>query len=132
MKDFQYFKNILIDECYFVKLSDGMYKRFFEQVERRIVGFIVILYWLYFCMNGSMFKFFICICLCVFFQVLYYCQVSELFVKGFFFWLKYYDVMRIDLIKVRRNFFGVDFDDVSLFDEFWCVDLYGYFIFIVK
>lgn len=132
MKDFQHFKNILIDECHLVKPSDGMYKRFFEQAERRIVGLTATPYRLYSCMNGSMLKFLTRTRPRVFSQVLYYCQVSELLAKGFLSRLKYYDVTRIDLTKVRRNSSGADFDDASLSDEFRRVDLYGYLISIVK
>ena len=123
MKDFQHFKNILIDECHLVKPSDGMYKRFFEQAERRIVGLTATPYRLYSCMNGSMLKFLTRTRPRVFSQVLYYCQVSELLAKGFLSRLKYYDVTRIDLSKVRRNSSGADFDDASLSDEFRRVDL---------
>ena len=70
--------------------------------------------------------------MCIRDRVLYYCQVSELLAKGFLSRLKYYDVTRIDLTKVRRNSSGADFDDASLSDEFRRVDLYGYLISIVK
>lgn len=132
MKDFQHFKNILIDECHLVKPTDGMYKNFFENAERKIVGLTATPYRLYSCMNGSMLKFLTRTRPRVFSEVLYYCQVSELLAKGFLTRLKYYDVTRIDLTKVRKNSTGADFDDQSLSDEFRRVDLYGYLISIVK
>ena len=132
MDDFKHFKYILIDECHLVNPSEGMYADFFAAAERRIIGLTATPYRLCSTMNGSMLKFLTRTRPRVFSDVIYYCQVSELLARGFLTKLKYYDLTKIELVNVRRNSTGADFDDKSLSKEFERVDLYGYLISMVR
>ena len=60
----------------------------------------------------------------VFTDVIYHCQVSELLAKGFLASLKYYDITKLDLSRVRTNSTGADYDEKSLLQEFERVDIY--------
>lgn len=132
MEDFKHFKYILIDECHLVNPTEGMYADFFAAAERRIIGLTATPYRLCSTMNGSMLKFLTRTRPRVFSDVIYYCQVSELLARGFLTKLKYYDLTKIELVNVRRNSTGADFDEASLSKEFERVDLYGYLISMVR
>lgn len=132
MEDFKHFRYILIDECHLVNPTEGMYADFFAAAERRIIGLTATPYRLCSTMNGSMLKFLTRTRPRVFSDVIYYCQVSELLARGFLTKLKYYDLTKIELVNVRRNSTGADFDEASLSKEFERVDLYGYLISMVR
>ncbi|WP_289091828.1 DEAD/DEAH box helicase [uncultured Bacteroides sp.] len=132
MKEFNHFKYVLIDECHNVNAAAGMYADFFAAAERRVIGLTATPYRLCSTMNGSMLKFLTRTRPRVFSDVIYYCQVSELLARGFLTKLKYYDLTRIELVNVRRNSTGADYDDRSLSREFERVDLYGYLISMVR
>ena len=51
----------------------------------------------------------------VFTDVIYHCQVSELLAKGFLAKLKYYDITKLDLTRVRTNSTGADYDGKKAF-----------------
>lgn len=129
-KDFD--NGLIVHNCHLVNPSEGMYADFFSAAERRIIGLTATPYRLSSTMNGSMLKFLTRTRPRVFSDVIYYCQVSELLARGFLTKLKYYDLTRIELVNVRRNSTGADFDDRSLSKEFERVDLYGYLISMVR
>lgn len=133
MEDFKHFKYILIDECHLVGTSDDcMYGKFFEAADRRIVGLTATPYRLTRNMDGSILKFLTRTRPRVFQDVLYYCQVNDLLVKGFLTKLKYYDLTRLDLTRVAKNSTGADYNDKSLSAEFERVNLHNYTVGMVK
>lgn len=132
MEDFKHFKYILIDECHLVGTGDCMYTKFFEDSNRRIVGLTATPYRLARSMDGSILKFLTRTRPRVFQDVLYYCQVNDLLVKGFLTKLKYFDLTRLDLTRVAKNSTGADYNDKSLFEEFERVNLHNYTVGMVK
>lgn len=132
MEDFKHFKYILIDECHLVGTGDCMYTKFFEDSNRRIVGLTATPYRLARSMDGSILKFLTRTRPRVFQDVLYYCQVNDLLVKGFLTKLKYFDLTRLDLTRVTKNSTGADYNDKSLFEEFERVNLHNYTVGMVK
>lgn len=132
MEDFKHFKYILIDECHLVGTGDCMYTKFFEDSNRRIVGLTATPYRLARSTDGSILKFLTRTRPRVFQDVLYYCQVNDLLVKGFLTKLKYFDLTRLDLTRVAKNSTGADYNDKSLFEEFERVNLHNYTVGMVK
>lgn len=132
MDFFRHFKYIIVDECHLVNSQKGMYKDFFEDTNRQIIGLTATPYRLASGMGGAMLKFITRTRPKIFSDVIYYCQVSELLAKGFLAKLNYYDLTRIDLTRVRSNSTGADFDEESLSAEFERVGIYSYIINIVK
>lgn len=129
---FNHFKYILIDECHLVNAEKGMYKSFFEESKRKIIGLTATPYRLFSNMGGSQLRFITRTRPRIFSDVIYHCQVSELLAKGFLAKLKYFDMTRIELNNVRSNSTGADYDEKSLSEEFARVNFYGYLVSIVK
>mgnify|MGYP002647364870 FL=1 len=132
MDFFKHFKYVIVDECHLVNSNGGMYKTFFEDVQRKIVGLTATPYRLSTSGGGAMLKFITRTRPKIFSDVIYHCQVSELLAKGFLARLNYYDLTRIDLTRVRSNSTGADYDEKSLSAEFARVDIYNYIINTVK
>ena len=132
MDFFKHFKYVIVDECHLVNSNGGMYKTFFEDVQRKIIGLTATPYRLSTSGGGAMLKFITRTRPKIFSDVIYHCQVSELLAKGFLARLNYYDLTRIDLTRVRSNSTGADYDEKSLSAEFARVDIYNYIINTVK
>lgn len=144
LDDFNIFHKILIDECHLVNPRGGQYKEFIEAVEgRQVIGLTATPYRLGQTIDpktinskwkkyGSILKFLTRTRPRVFDQVLYHCQVKTLLEAGYLAKLRYFDMMRIDLDKVKVNTTGADYDDKSLFKEFERVGMYEYTLDIVK
>lgn len=132
MDFFKHFKYVIVDECHLVNSNGGMYKTFFEDVQRQIIGLTATPYRLSTSGGGAMLKFITRTRPKIFSDVIYHCQVSELLAKGFLAKLNYYDLTRIDLTRVRSNSTGADFDEKSLSAEFERVDIYNYILSTVK
>ena len=132
MDFFKHFKYVIVDECHLVNSNGGMYKTFFEDVQRKIVGLTATPYRLSTSGGGAMLKFITRTRPKIFSDVIYHCQVSELLAKGFLARLNYYDLTRIDLTRVRSNSTGADYDEKSLSAEFARVDIYNYITNTVK
>lgn len=132
MDFFKHFKYVIVDECHLVNSNGGMYKTFFEDVQRKIIGLTATPYRLSISGGGAMLKFITRTRPKIFSDVIYHCQVSELLAKGFLARLNYYDLTRIDLTRVRSNSTGADYDEKSLSAEFARVDIYNYIINTVK
>lgn len=132
MDFFKHFKYVIVDECHLVNSNGGMYKTFFEDVQRKIVGLTATPYRLSTSGGGAMLKFITRTRPKIFSDVIYHCQVSELLAKGFLARLNYYDLTRIDLTRVRSNSTGADYDEKSLSAEFARVDIYSYITNTVK
>ena len=136
MGEFGAFHKVIVDECHQVNPQNGMYKRFFEATERKIIGLTATPYRLASVQlppkfgkipqYGSMLRFITRSRPRIFSDVLYYCQVKELLQQGYLAQLRYFNLTRIDLANVKVNSTGADFDDRSLFNEMERVDLFGY------
>lgn len=111
MSFFKHFKHVLIDECHLVNPEKGMYKEFFEDEQRKVIGLTATPYRLCSGRGGAMLKFITRTRPKVFTDVIYHCQVSELLAKGFLASLKYYDITKLDLSRVRTNSTGADYDE---------------------
>lgn len=118
MRDFDCFKNIIIDECHYVNSKAGQYKMFIEAKNRQVVGLTATPYRLDRGIGGSMLKFLTRTRPRIFQKVIYCCQISELLSKGFLADLHYYDVTSLDLRRVRSNSTGADYDEKSLLAEY--------------
>lgn len=141
---FDEFHKILIDECHLVNPREGQYKEFIERVDgRQVIGLTATPYRLGQTIDpktinskwkkyGSILKFLTRTRPRIFDQVLYHCQIKTLLDAGYLANLRYFDMMRIDLDKVKVNSTGADYDDKSLFKEFERVGMYEYTLDIVK
>lgn len=118
MRDFDCFKNIIIDECHYVNSKAGQYKMFIEAKNRQVVGLTATPYRLDRGIGGSMLKFLTRTRPRIFQKVIYCCQIAELLSKGFLADLHYYDVTSLDLRRVRSNSTGADYDEKSLLAEY--------------
>lgn len=118
MRDFDCFKNIIVDEAHYVNSKAGQYKKFIEAKKRQVVGLTATPYRLDKCAGGSMLKFLTRTRPRIFSKVIYCCQIGELLSKGFLANLSYYDITSIDLRRVRSNSTGADYDEKSLIAEY--------------
>ena len=118
MRDFDCFKNIIVDEAHYVNSKAGQYKQFIEAKNRQVVGLTATPYRLDKCIGGSMLKFLTRTRPRIFSKVIYCCQIGELLSKGFLASLNYYDLTSIDLRRVRSNSTGADYDEKSLIAEY--------------
>lgn len=118
MRDFDCFKNIIVDEAHYVNSKAGQYKKFIEAKNRQVVGLTATPYRLDKCAGGSMLKFLTRTRPRIFSNVIYCCQIGELLSKGFLANLSYYDITSIDLRRVRSNSTGADYDEKSLIAEY--------------
>lgn len=118
MRDFDCFKNIIVDEAHYVNSKAGQYKKFIEAKNRQVVGLTATPYRLDKCAGGSMLKFLTRTRPRIFSKVIYCCQIGELLSKGFLANLSYYDITSIDLRRVRSNSTGADYDEKSLIAEY--------------
>lgn len=129
---FNHFKYILIDECHLVNAKGGMYKDFFNEAKRKIIGLTATPYRLSTSSMGSQLKFLTRTSPKVFSDVIYYCQVSELLAKGFLARLRYFDLNYINLNNVKSNSTGADYDKESLSKEFKRVHFEEYLVSIIR
>ena len=129
---FNHFKYILIDECHLVNAKGGMYKDFFNEAKRKIIGLTATPYRLSTNSMGSQLKFLTRTSPKVFSDVIYYCQVSELLAKGFLARLRYFDLNYINLNNVKSNSTGADYDKESLSKEFKRVHFEEYLVSIIR
>ena len=118
MRDFDCFKNIIVDEAHYVNSKAGQYKKFIEAKNRQVVGLTATPYRLDKCAGGSRLKFLTRTRPRIFSKVIYCCQIGELLSKGFLANLSYYDITSIDLRRVRSNSTGADYDEKSLIAEY--------------
>lgn len=119
MADFSHFYKVIIDEAHGCKPTDGMYKKFIQAEDRRVVGLTATPYRLKsYELMGSQLKFLTRTRPRIFDKVLYYVQISDLLAKGFLAKLRYFDLTEIDLGHVRSNSTGADYDEKSLLKEY--------------
>lgn len=118
MRDFDCFKNVIIDECHYVNSKAGQYKQFIEAKNRQVIGLTATPYRLDRTEGGSILKFLTRTRPRIFSKVIYCCQIGELLSKGFLADLHYYDLTTLDLRRVRSNSTGADYDEKSLLAEY--------------
>lgn len=118
MRDFDCFKNIIVDEAHYVNSKAGQYKQFIEAKNRQVVGLTATPYRLDKCIGGSMLNILTRTRPRIFSKVIYCCQIGELLSKEFLASLNYYDLTSIDLRRVRSNSTGADYDEKSLIAEY--------------
>ena len=118
VRDFDCFKNVIIDECHYVNSKAGQYKQFIEAKNRQVIGLTATPYRLDRTEGGSILKFLTRTRPRIFSKVIYCCQIGELLSKGFLAELHYYDLTTLDLRRVRSNSTGADYDEKSLLAEY--------------
>ncbi len=118
MRDFDCFKNIIVDECHYVNSKAGQYKQFIEAKNRHVVGLTATPYRLDRKEGGSILKFLTRTRPRIFSKVIYCCQIGELLSKGYLADLHYYDLTTLDLRRVRSNSTGADYEEKSLLAEY--------------
>lgn len=118
MRDFDCFKNVIIDECHYVNSKAGQYKQFIEAKNRQVIGLTATPYRLDRTEGGSILKFLTRTRPRIFSKVIYCCQIGELLSKGYLADLHYYDLTTLDLRRVRSNSTGADYDERSLLAEY--------------
>lgn len=139
--DFSVFRHVLVDECHLVNPKAGQYSALLEG--RRTVGLTATPYRLSQTVDpdtindpvptyGSTLKFLTRTRPRIFDRVLYYCQVQTLLERGYLARLRYFDLNKIELSRVRLNTTGADFNEKSLFKEFERVGMYDYTLSVIK
>ena len=142
MEEFEQFHKILVDECHQVNPKGGMYKRFFEATDRKIIGLTATPYRLASVQlepkfgkipqYGSMLRFITRSRPRIFSDVLYFCQVGDLLSQGYLSPMRYFGLNRLDLNNVKVNSNGSEYDEKSLFKEMERVYFYDYLCEIIE
>ena len=141
--EFDSFHKILIDECHLVNPREGQYKEFIERIEgRQVVGLTATPYRLGQTIDpktinskwkkyGSILKFLTRTRPRIFDQVLYHCQIKTLLEAGYLAKLRYFDMPKLEMRRVKLNSTGADYDDKSLKKEMERVGMYQYTLEII-
>lgn len=112
---FHQFKHMLIDECDTVNPKGGMYEKFINSSNFKILGVTATPYRLstdgY---GGSMLKFITRTRPKIFDQMIYYVHNKELFDAGYLAKLQYYSIPGFDSSKLKANSTGADYDETSI------------------
>ena len=128
--------------CHLVNPKEGMYKKFFEVVNCKVLGLTATPYRLSSSRDfGFMLKFITRTKPHVFSEVIYYVQVSTLLNMGYLAKLNYYPMDK-ELKKynggefkecnLKRNSTGADYTDESVKEEYERINFYGFLTSIVK
>ena len=144
LHDFDQFHKIIIDECHLVNPVDGQYKEFIYAVQgRKVVGLTATPYRLGQTIDpktlfskwkkyGSILKFITRTRPRIFDRVLYFAQVKDLLDRGYLARLRYFDMSKLELDRVKLNSTGADYDEKSLKKEMERADLYEYTLQIIN
>ena len=144
LHDFDQFHKIIIDECHLVNPVDGQYKEFIYAVPgRKVVGLTATPYRLGQTIDpktlfskwkkyGSILKFITRTRPRIFDRVLYFSQVKDLLDRGYLAQLRYFDMNKLALDKVKLNSTGADYDEKSLKKEMERADLYEFTLQIIN
>lgn len=155
MEDFQHFRNIIIDEAHECNPRGGMYKDFIDDGERKVLGLTATPYRLDSINapvrddNGELkrdlfgeiekehraiLRFMTRCKPKIFYNVIYFCQVSDLLQQGYLAKINYYDLTpkAYQQNKLKRNTTGRDFDTASVEGAFKYFDMYAYLVSTVK
>lgn len=114
-EQFSCFDYIVMDEAHYCNATKGMYKRFFEFMDTKILALTATPWrlntdgW-----GGSMLKFLTRTRPRVFKKVLYCAQIKDLTKKGYLAKVKYQRSKDYDSNKIKKNTTGADFNKTSL------------------
>lgn len=109
------FKYLIIDECHLVNSKGGMYEKFINELNIKVLGLTATPYRLTTDgFGGSILKFLTRTRPRIFKKVLYYIQNSELFEKGYLAKIEYYQITGFDRTKLKVNSTGADYQDISV------------------
>lgn len=111
---FKNFKYIIVDECHLVNAEEGMYKRFFETIECKVLGLTATPYRLHTNSYGATLRFLTRTRPKVFNEVLYHVQVNELLQRGYLAKMDYFPIEVVDTNKLDVNSTGADYTDRSV------------------
>lgn len=115
---FQWFRNVIVDECHLVNATGGMYKEFFETLSgARILGLTATPFRLASNSFGSTLRFITRTRPKVFTRVAHQVQVGDLFRDGYLCPLLYLSVDVIEEARLKINSTGSDFTDESIRKE---------------
>lgn len=132
---FTHFKNIIVDECHLVNPKKGMYKKFFEVVNCKILGLTATPYRLSSSQEfGAMLKFITRTRPAIFKEVIYHVQVSTLLDMGYLSKLNYYPMNPTgwNELNLKVNTTGADYTDRSVQREYERIDFYSFLVHIVQ
>ena len=132
---FIHFKNIIVDECHLVNPKEGMYKKFFEVVNCKILGLTATPYRLSSSQEfGAMLKFITRTRPVIFKEVIYHVQVSTLLDMGYLSKLNYYPMNPTgwNELNLKVNTTGADYTDRSVQREYERIDFYSFLVHIVQ
>lgn len=132
---FTHFKNIIVDECHLVNPKEGMYKKFFEVVNCKILGLTATPYRLSSSQKfGAMLKFITRTRPAIFKEVIYHVQVSTLLDMGYLSKLNYYPMNPTgwNELNLKVNTTGADYTDRSVQREYERIDFYSFLVHIVQ
>lgn len=132
---FTHFKNIIVDECHLVNPKEGMYKKFFEVVNCKILGLTATPYRLSSSQEfGAMLKFITRTRPAIFKEVIYHVQVSTLLDMGYLSKLNYYPMNPTgwNELNLKVNTTGADYTDRSVQREYERIDFYSFLVHIVQ
>ena len=132
---FIHFKNIIVDECHLVNPKEGMYKKFFEVVNCKILGLTATPYRLSSSQEfGAMLKFITRTRPAIFKEVIYHVQVSTLLDMGYLSKLNYYPMNPTgwNELNLKVNTTGADYTDRSVQREYERIDFYSFLVHIVQ
>lgn len=132
---FTHFKNIIVDECHLVNPKEGMYKKFFEVVNCKILGLTATPYRLSSSQKfGAMLKFITRTRPAIFKEVIYHVQVSTLLDMGYLSKLNYYPMNPTgwNELNLKVNTTGADYTDSSVQREYERIDFYSFLVHIVQ
>lgn len=132
---FTHFNNIIVDECHLVNPKEGMYKKFFEVVNCKILGLTATPYRLSLSQEfGAMLKFITRTRPAIFKEVIYHVQVSTLLDMGYLSKLNYYPMNPTgwNELNLKVNTTGADYTDRSVQREYERIDFYSFLVHIVQ
>lgn len=132
---FGHFKNVIIDECHLVNPKEGMYRDFLSMLKCKVLGLTATPYRLSSSRDfGSMLKFITRTNPHIFYDVIYYVQVSTLLDMGYLAKLNYFPMNPIgwNELNLKVNTTGADYTEKSVQREYERIDFYGYLVHIVQ
>ena len=116
---FGHFKYIIIDECHLVNSKGGMYNKFINSSEYRVLGLTATPYRLSTDgFGGSILKFITRTRPRIFDKMIYHVQIKKLLDLGFLAKMEYYPVNVVDTNKLKVNTTGADYTDKSVKEHY--------------
>lgn len=132
---FESFKYIICDECHLIRPDEGMYKKFFEQVKCKVLGFTATPYRLSSYQNyGSILKFLTRTRDKIFKEMIYYVQIDEMMNRGYLAKPHYYPCKPPEWSEgnLKLNSTCRDYTDKSVQQEYERVDFYSWLVSVVN